>query len=344
MNIRRQACTVLIICRTIMSTGQHYRKDGVRITHNPYAPGMAEKYGTPGATDQEGFDPYADTVGPGIYGGIVKRDEEGQILVGRQYQDHNPRPGPIYAGGGYTPVNQALGDNEKLAALLDKYPDLVNDVSTGGAQPLHNCGMSKRNQLSTGLLISRGGDIEALDTYGYTPLQRMASNNLALGAKALLDAGADPMFKGKGAHTPMQVAEQSRALDVIRVLEEHQNKRRAVPITKIVVAGSGIAEVNGDYHATDASEIPEGFDAVCRQRGWDTQQLWQQLNGGATWYKANNQAYIYFNADGHWWIDAPNGNGVYKAVAPAHAPPQIGWKPLTSHRLPPALVATFRGV
>merc|ERR1712178_548939 len=70
MNIRRQACTLLIICRTIMSTGQHYRKDGVRITHNPYAPGMAEKYGTPGATDQEGFDPYADTVGPGIYGGI----------------------------------------------------------------------------------------------------------------------------------------------------------------------------------------------------------------------------------------------------------------------------------
>merc|ERR1712109_290040 len=54
---------------------EHYRADGVRITHDPYAPGMAEKYGMPGKTDQEGFDPYRDTVGPGIYGGIVKRDE-----------------------------------------------------------------------------------------------------------------------------------------------------------------------------------------------------------------------------------------------------------------------------
>ena len=29
------------------------------------------------------------------------------------------------------------------------------------------------------VLIDAGADIEALDTYGYTPLHRMASNNLA---------------------------------------------------------------------------------------------------------------------------------------------------------------------
>lgn len=45
--------------------GELYRADGVRITHDPYAPGMAERYGLPGSTDSEGFDPYADTVGPG---------------------------------------------------------------------------------------------------------------------------------------------------------------------------------------------------------------------------------------------------------------------------------------
>jgi len=33
----------------------HYRSDGVRITHDPYAPGMASKYGLPGETDPEGF-------------------------------------------------------------------------------------------------------------------------------------------------------------------------------------------------------------------------------------------------------------------------------------------------
>merc|ERR1711872_394801 len=125
---------------------EHYRADGVRITHDPYAPGMAEKYGMPGKTDQEGFDPYRDTVGPGIYGGIVKRDENGEVVIGMQYQNHNSRPGPVYAGGGYTPINTALGNEAEVSALLDKFPDLVNDISTGGAQPLHMCGMSKRSR------------------------------------------------------------------------------------------------------------------------------------------------------------------------------------------------------
>ena len=96
--------------------GQHYRADGVRITHDPFAAGMAEKYGAVGQTDAEGFDPYRDSVGPGIYGGVVKRDAGGAVVVGRQYQNHNPRPGPVYAGGGYTPINRALGD--RLFRLL----------------------------------------------------------------------------------------------------------------------------------------------------------------------------------------------------------------------------------
>ena len=65
---------------------------GVRITHDPFAAGMAEKYGRPGETDNEGFDPYADSVGPGIYGGIVKREADGSVVIGQQYQNHNPRP------------------------------------------------------------------------------------------------------------------------------------------------------------------------------------------------------------------------------------------------------------
>ena len=128
----------------------HYRRDGVRIQHDPYAPGRAEKYGAPGATDSEGFDPYADSVGAGIYGGRVKRDPAtGDVAIGAQFQGHNPRPGPMYAGGGYTPVSDAIASfsNElatgvdasetTLGRLLARHPDLANDVSTGGASPLH---------------------------------------------------------------------------------------------------------------------------------------------------------------------------------------------------------------
>ena len=320
-----------------------YRADGVRITHDPFEPGMAEKYGAPGKTDSEGFDPYADSVGPGIYGGIVKRDANGQVIFGAQYQNHNPNPGPVYAGGGYTPMSAALGSVAKVTALLDRYPDLTNDVSTGGAQPLHMCGMSQSNQHSAALLISRGADIEALDTYGMTPLHRCASNNLAVGAEALLAAGADPTYRGRVNITPLEMARQAGAAEVIRLLQRHGSRRAEVPIASIVVSGAGDTRVNGEYAATSANSVPVGFRKVCEQNGWDTKKMWTQLNGGASWYSASTGAYIYWNrSDRSWWIDEPEGHGVYKAEAPAHAPPQVGWSPLGPHHIPPALVATLR--
>jgi hypothetical protein len=93
-------------CRAAMSS--YYRKDGVKITHDPFAPGMKEKYGAPGGTDNEGFDPYADSVGAGIYSGTVQRAADGSVVIGKQYQGHNPRPGPVYSGGGYTPISEAI--------------------------------------------------------------------------------------------------------------------------------------------------------------------------------------------------------------------------------------------
>ena len=200
--------------------GEYIRPDGVKMNYDPYSREMIEKYGAPGETDHEGFDPYRDTVGAGIYGGRVKRDERGNIMVGRQYQDHATNPGPIYAGGGYTPMSNALRSGEKeIGPLLDKFPDLVNEITTGGATPLHMCGMGSDNQHSTAYIISRGGDIEALDTYGYKPLHRMASNNLAIGAQALLEAGA------KNDETAMSIAKSSGALDVINVLKRHSKER-----------------------------------------------------------------------------------------------------------------------
>jgi hypothetical protein len=199
---------------------EHYRKDGVRIQHDPFSPELAAKYGMPGETDDEGFNQYADTVGPGIYGGIVKRDEEGRVVIGKQYQNHNSRPGPVYAGGGYTPTIKLLHSNNptSLTDWLILHPELANEVTTGGASPLHMCGMSRTSQLSTHVLLAHGADKEAVDTYGYRPLHRMASNNLAVGALALLEAGADPAALSDTGETAMQIARSSRALDVVAVL------------------------------------------------------------------------------------------------------------------------------
>ena len=123
------------------AAAERYRADGVRILHDPEAPGMKEKYGKQGETDPDGFDPYADSVGAGIYGGNVRRDTDGTVMLGRQYQGHNSRPGPVYAGTGYTEMSKALARGpEAVAALLDSDASLVNDISTGGATPLHMCG------------------------------------------------------------------------------------------------------------------------------------------------------------------------------------------------------------
>jgi ankyrin repeat protein len=81
--------------------------------------------------------------------------------------------------------------------------------------------MSKDGQLSTALLIEKGGAINAFDTYGYTPLHRMASNNLALGAEELCKAGADFNKRTSRGETPMSVARSSGAGDVMNVIEKY---------------------------------------------------------------------------------------------------------------------------
>jgi len=309
-----------------------------------------EKYGAPGKTDPEGFNPYADTVGPGIYGGIVKRNADGTIVIGKQYQNHNPRPGPVYAGGGYTPSTKALKDiNGSLVPLLEKYPDLNNDITTGGASPLHMCGMSRGSQHAVSTLVKYGADVEALDTYGMTPLHRMASNNLPIGAKMLIQAGCNPAYKGKCGITPMQMAERSGARDVVRVIRDKSAWRYPViNILYIRVSEAGVANVNGKYVSTSAGNIPTSFARVCEEQKWDVKEMWTKLNGQRNWYKhESSNAYIYFNnSDLNWWIDGPDGLGVYIVKGPPHAPPAHGWqlikKNAGSKKLP--LVSTFREI
>ena len=78
-------------------------------------------------------------------------------MIGQQYQNHNPRPGPIYAGTGYSLMSRAIHTGpDKVKEILVDYPNLKEEVSTGGARPLHICGMSKKGQLSTQALIDAG--------------------------------------------------------------------------------------------------------------------------------------------------------------------------------------------
>ena len=55
-----------------------------------------------------------------------------QVVIGKQYQNHNSRPGPVYAGGGYTPIN-TVGFEPHYVRLKQWGQDLCTPV-----QDLHN--------------------------------------------------------------------------------------------------------------------------------------------------------------------------------------------------------------
>mmetsp|Transcript_6400 Transcript_6400/g.9782 ORF Transcript_6400/g.9782 Transcript_6400/m.9782 type:complete len:268 (+) Transcript_6400:402-1205(+) len=189
---------------------------------DPYAPGVAEEYGLIGNSGVAGFDEASDSVGPGIYGGSVQRDVNGDILIGTQYENHNHVPGPLYDGNGYSLMGRAIHiGKDKVNELLDEYPQLLEEISTGGARPLHICGMSERGQHCTQTLIDAGADIFALDTYNYNALHRMASNDLEIGAEALVQAGVDPNSKDDRADsTPIDIAKRQRAIKFLMKMQK----------------------------------------------------------------------------------------------------------------------------
>jgi ankyrin repeat protein len=125
-----------------------------------------------------------------------------------------------YDGMGYSLIGKAIqAGPEKLKEILKDF-DLKDDITTGGARPLHLCGMSKRGQMCTQTLIDAGADIHALDTYNYSALHRFASNDLAIGAEAIVKAGADPNFRPPGSDSsPIEIAKRSRALKFLMEMQ-----------------------------------------------------------------------------------------------------------------------------
>lgn len=189
---------------------------------DPYTPGVAESFGLTDSTCTEGYDASSDSVGPGIYGGSVQRDPiTGEILIGTEYEYDHHKPGPLYDGNGYSLMGRAIHmGEEKVLHLLEQYPQLIEEISTGGARPMHICGMSAKGQCCTQLLIDAGAIIHALDTYNYNALHRMASNDLEIGAEALVKAGLDPNAKHEDADsTPIEIAKRQRSIKFLMAMQ-----------------------------------------------------------------------------------------------------------------------------
>lgn len=149
-----------------------------------------------------------DVVGAGVYGGIVKRDVAGRVVIGDEWPENNVAPpahNPVHSVGPYLDFSKFTTSNRgyslialmiqesrgqaatELGALFESIAEnsnrkkLANLVMTGGARPLHMCGMGRGGDTSEliSVLIKYGAEVNAKDNYEYTPMDRLASNSVA---------------------------------------------------------------------------------------------------------------------------------------------------------------------
>merc|ERR1719245_2219012 len=146
-----------------------------------------------------------DVVGAGVYGGFVKRDDMGKIIRGDEWPENNFKPpahNPVHSTGPYLDYDKFTKENRgytQIARLiqyrgaqeLDEFisqleneserKKLANLVMTGGARPLHMCGMGRGGDTPEliQVLLKYGADVNAKDNYEYTAMDRLSSNSVA---------------------------------------------------------------------------------------------------------------------------------------------------------------------
>jgi ankyrin repeat protein len=97
-------------------------------------------------------------------------------------------------------------DVDGLAALVDRFPELVSARGTNGNDLIGMAGATHDERLVQ-VLLDRGADPTRGNVHGWTPLHQAAYSDLPLLARMLLDAGArvDVSARGDGG-TPLIVA------------------------------------------------------------------------------------------------------------------------------------------
>jgi ankyrin repeat protein len=127
----------------------------------------------------------------------------------------------------------ALGQTERLRALLDEDPPRVEAVSPDGFRPLGLAAFFG-HEAGVRLLLERGADVRARGEGAIrtTALEAATAADEAAIARLLLDAGADPASAQPDGFTPLHAAAANRNRELYDLLLE----RGADPAA---VAGDG---------------------------------------------------------------------------------------------------------
>jgi ankyrin repeat protein len=122
--------------------------------------------------------------------------------------DLDPARVAAYAEDGFTPLHLAafFGHPEAVALLLDRGADAdAVAANDSRVRPLHSAAAGRDGDCVR-LLAAAGADVNAVQHGGYTPLHALAQHGDAEGVELLLAYGADPRPLTDDGRTPADLA------------------------------------------------------------------------------------------------------------------------------------------
>jgi uncharacterized protein len=156
-----------------------------------------------------------------------QRNDEGvSALLFAQYHGRDELVAALRPRRGALNVFEAaaLGDVERLGALLDGEPTLVNAYADDGFFPLGLAAFFKHAD-AVRLLLDRGADPNQQSRHAQIvvrPIHSAAADGGSTEiARLLLDAGADVNARQPGGFTPLHAAVQGRNVELVDLLLEH---------------------------------------------------------------------------------------------------------------------------
>ncbi len=124
--------------------------------------------------------------------------------------------------GYYNNIPRAAQANDvgKVRSLLSD-GDSPNQTDEDGTTTGLHIAASSGNLQIIAILYKAGGDINARDSVGNTPLDRAAEHDQIEAAKLLLDMKANANVQNKNGMTPLMFAAKSGDVDLVRALLSH---------------------------------------------------------------------------------------------------------------------------
>ena len=112
-----------------------------------------------------------------------------------------------------------LGDGQKAAELLARFPGLVGARTANDNTALHVAAAEGRTEIAK-MLIEKGADVHSTNKSGWTPLHGAALFGHTPAIRLLIESGAKVDARDQGDNTPLLFA-STKHKDAVQLLLEH---------------------------------------------------------------------------------------------------------------------------